>query len=262
MEDLPRPVPPHDAHTRTVFSDGADTVPVMVRAAEALGLDAIAVTDSVRLETSHDEIAGRVEEIVRVASRSSIAVIPGGECEILDATGRLSLPPGAEERLPLVLASIGPRTRGIAREVPASQGRMLENVFGAYSAVVREERVDVIAEPFNLGRFPAPLGPTDLPRAYVRDLARLMVKHEVAMELSARAWWWHPALGIGEFERAWASILAIFAIEDVKFVAGTGATSAAEVGNNYFTRRMMRLSGIELSQVVNLRSLAGRERGR
>jgi histidinol phosphatase-like PHP family hydrolase len=187
-----------------------------------------------------------------------VAAIFGAECELLDATGRLSLPPGAEDDLPLVLATIGPNTRGIAREVPASRSRLLENVFGAYSAVVREERIEVLAEPFNLGRFPAPLGPADLPRAYVRDLARLMVKHEVALELSARAWWWHPALSLGEFARAWASILAVFAIEDVKFVAGTSATSAAAVGKNYFTRRMMRLSGIELSQVVNLRSLAGR----
>jgi putative hydrolase len=258
MEDLPRPIPPHDAHTRTVLSDGADTVAVMVRAAEALGLDAIAITDEVRLDTSKDELAARRQQIQQVASRSSIAVIPGGECEVLDVTGRISLPPGAEERLPLVLASIGPKTRGIAREVPASGSRMMENVFGAYSSVVCEERVDVIADPFNLGRFPAPLGPADLPRAHVRDLARLMVKHEVALELSARAWWWHPSLSIGEFERAWSSILAVFAIEDVKFVAGTGARSAAGVGNNYFTRRIMRLSGIELSQVVNLRSLAGK----
>lgn len=258
MEELPRPVPRHDAHTRTVLSDGADSVAAMARAAEALGLDAVAITDPVRLETTREELAERLGEVERVAARSSVAVIAGGECELLDATGRLSLPAGAEERLPLVLASIGPTTRGIAREVPASQSRLMENVFGAYSAVVREERVDVIADPFNLGRFPAPLGPADLPRAYVRDLARLMVKHEVALELSARAWWWHPALSLGEFARAWASILSVFAIEDVKFVAGTGARSAGEVGNNYFTRRMMRLSGIELSQVVNLRSLAGR----
>lgn len=260
MEDLPRPVPPHDAHTRTVLSDGADTVAANVRAAEAVGLDAIAITDVVRLETTREQLQARVGEVERVGERSSIRVVAGGVCELLDSTGRLSLPSGAEDALPLVLASIGMSTRGIAREVPASRSRLLENVFGAYSAVVREERVDVIAEPFNLGRFPAPLGPADLPRAYVRDLARLMVKHEVALELSARAWWWHPSLSIGEFARGWSSVLAVFAIEDVKFVAGTGARSAAEVGNNFFVRRMMRLAGIELSQVVNLRSLAGRVR--
>ncbi len=258
MEDLPRPVPPHDAHTRTVLSDGTDTVAEMVRAGEALGLDAVAITDMVRLDTSAEDLRERAEQIHRASERSPIEVIVGGECEILDATGRLSLPPDAEDDLPLVLAAVGPKTRGIAREVPASRSRLLENVFGAYSKVVRGGRVDVIADPFNLGRFPAPLGPADLPRAYVRDLARLMVEHAVALELSARAWWWHPALRTGEFARAWSSILSVFAIEDVKFVAGTGARSATEVGNNHFTRRMMRLSGIELSRVVNLRSLAGR----
>ena len=92
------------------------------------------------------------------------------------------------------------------------------------------------------------------------DLARLMVKHEVALELSSRAWWWHPSLSISEFVRLWAATLAVFGHEGVKFVAGTGACSAGEVGNNTFTRRMMRLSGVELSQVVNLRSLARRRR--
>ncbi|MFW5867049.1 MAG: PHP domain-containing protein, partial [Armatimonadota bacterium] len=105
MEDLPRPIPPHDAHTRTVFSDGRDTVAAMVRAGEALGLDAVAITDSVRLDTSFDEIAARVAEVRRVAEGAGIAVIAGGECELLDSTGRLSLPPGAEDELPLVLAS-------------------------------------------------------------------------------------------------------------------------------------------------------------
>ena len=258
MQDLPRPVPPHDAHTHTSFSDGRDTVGAMVNAAEAIGLEAIAITDAVGLENS--DLKTRLTEIERVAARSSIAVIPGVECTILDADGRISLPARAEDDFPLVLASISERTIGIGIDVPASHSKLLDNVFGTLSAVVRDGRVKVIADPFNLGRFAAPLGPSDLPRAHVRDLARLMVKHEVALELSARAWWWHPSLSVTEFVRSWASMLGIFSHERVKFVAGTGARSAGEVGNNTFTRRIMRLSGVELSQVVNLRSLAGRKR--
>lgn len=258
MQDLPHPVPPHDAHTHTTFSEGSDGVAAMVRAAEAVGLDAIAITDTIGTETS--ELARRLSEIEREALRSNITVVAGAECTILDSDGRLSLPSRVEQRFPLILASITERTLGIGRDVPASRSKLLDNVFGALSAVVRDGRVRVIADPFNLGRFDAPLGPSDLPRASMRDLARLMEKHEVALELSARAWWWHPSLSVGEFVRAWASILAVFGHEGVKFVAGTGARSAGEVGNNTFTRRMMRLSGVELSQVVNLRSLARRRR--
>ena len=256
MVDLPRPIPPHDAHTCTTAGGGRDSAADMVRAAEAAGLEAIAITDPVSLDSGGlDE---RVDAINRLASRSTIAVIPGARCTILDPGGRLSLPSGAEKRIPLVLAAMSAQTNQIGRDVPASRSKLIDSVFGALSEVVRSERVDVIADPFNLGRFPAPLGPSDLPRAYVRDLARLMVKHDVALELSARAWWWHPSLSIEEFIRDWTSVLAVYAVEDVKFVAGTGARCAGEVGNNHFTRRMMRLSGIELSQVVKLHSLAGR----
>lgn len=258
MQDLPHPVPPHDAHTHTTFSEGRDGVSAMVRAAEAVGLDAIAITD--RIGPDSTGLAARLSEIERERQRSSIVVIAGAECSILDSEGRLSLPPQAEERFPLILASLSERTLGIGRDVPASRSRLLDNVFGTLSAVVRDGRVKVLAEPFNLGRFPAPLGPADLPRASVRDLARLMVKHEVALELSARAWWWHPSLSVSEFVRSWATTLSVFGHEGVKFVAGTGACSAVEVGNNTFVRRMMRLSGVELSQVVNLRSLARRRR--
>ncbi len=230
----------------------------MVKAAEAVGLDAIAITDTVGADIREPE--RRLAEIQQAAERSTVAVIAGAECTILDSEGRMNLPPHAEEIFPLVLTSISECTLGIGREVPASHSRLLDNVFGALSAVVRSGRVRVLAEPFNFGRFLAPLSPSDLPRAHLRDLARLMVKHEVALELSARAWWWHPSLSVAEFERAWTPVLALFGSENVKFVAGTGARSAIEVGNNTFTRRLMRLSGVELSQVVNLRSLAGRRR--
>ncbi len=258
MEDLPRPVPPHDAHTHSVLSDGRDTVLEMVRAAEAAGLDAVAITDHVGSETA--DIDERLRVIDQAAARTPVAVIPGAQCQILDAGGRLSIAPSIAGRLPLVLASFGPDTVGIMREVPADRSKLIDNVVGALSATIESELVDVIAEPLNLGRPPAVLNPADIPRAWIRDIGRLMAEREVALELSARAWWWHPDLSIGEFLRQWSSVLGVFNREGVKFVAGTNAHCAGEVGNNHFTRRVMRLSGIELSQVVNLRSLARRGR--
>jgi histidinol phosphatase-like PHP family hydrolase len=67
---------------------------------------------------------------------------------------------------------------------------------------------------------------------------------------------------VSEFLRQWVGVLRIFAVENVRFIAGTNAHSPRAVGNNHFTRRLMRLTGIELSQVVNLRGLARRRNRR
>jgi len=201
-----------------------------------------------------------VEEVERVAGESEVAVLAGVELPILDASGRLALPAGDLGRLRLVLAGLSEETEGIATEVPADRARLVERVFAAYTAVVESGHVNMIARPFNLGRFPAPLTPDELPRAWVRDLGRLMAERGVMFELAADAWWWHPDLPAVDFMLQWAPVLQVLARHDVRFVAGTGAREPAAVGNNHFTRRLMRLAGIELSQLVNLRGIARRRR--
>lgn len=258
MEDLPRPIPPHDMHVHTVFSDGCATVREIVQVATAVGLDSVAITDHAGPDSK--DLRDRLTAIEQVARDSEIAVLAGIELSIRDAEGHLALPPGDVEQFHLVLATFDHATRSIATDIPANRSRLVENVFSAYRAVVESGHVNVIANPFNLGRFPAPLAPDDLPRAYLRDLARLMAARGVMFELNASAAWWHPDLSFDEFVLQWKPLLQVFAREDVRFVAGTGAHEPAAVGNNHFTRRMMRLAGIELSQVVNLRALVIRKR--
>ncbi len=258
MRDLPRPIPPHDAHTHTVFSDGSASVREMTLAAEAVGLDCIAITDLAGPDVG--SIDAHVDEIERVAADSEVAVLAGVELPILDANGLLALPGGDLGRLPLVLAGLDQETAGIATDVPADRSRLVDRVFAAYTAVVESGHVNVIARPFNLGRFPAPLTPDELPRAWVRDLARLMADCDVMLELAADAWWWQPDLPAVDFMLQWVPVLQVFARHEVRFVAGTGAREPAAVGNNHFTRRIMRMAGIELSQLVNLRGIARRRR--
>jgi len=258
MRDLPRPIPPHDAHTHTVFSDGHASVREMALAAEAVGLDSIAITDLAGPDAGG--IDAHVDEVEHVARESEVAVLAGVELPILDASGRLALPGGDFGRLRLVLAGLGEETEGIATDVPADRSRLVDRVFAAYTAAVESGHVNVLARPFNLGRFPAPLTPDELPRAWVRDLGRLMAERDVMFELAADAWWWQPDLPAVDFMLQWVPVLQVFARHDVRFVAGTGAREAAAVGNNHFTRRIMRLAGIELSQLVNLRGIARRRR--
>jgi len=254
MGDLPRPVPPHDAHTHTTFSDGRNSVLENVRAAEAVGLECVAITDHIQLDTT--DLDDRLREIDRAARRSSITVLAGAECTILDPEGHLSVSPGDARRLKWMLSDFGGLTEGIARNVPANLSRMLDNVFRALHNVVEGGVVQALAHPFNLGRFQAVLYPDDLPRSRLRELAQLMFDREVAFEIMNQAYWWYPDLCVEEFTRQYAELLTIFRQENVKFVVGSDAHSAGAVGNSYWCRRVMKLAGIELSQLVDLRSLA------
>jgi len=252
--DLPRPVPPHDAHTHTTFSDGRNSVAEMVQMAEAVGLEALAITDHVRPDTSDLDL--RIAEIRRAGEGSPVVVLPGAEVPIMDASGRLGIGPSQADRLGLVLAEITATTEGIATNIPASPGRLLDNIFDALEAVVAGGLARALAHPFNLGRFDAALSPEDLPRSRLRGLARLMVEHSVAFEIMNHMCWWFPSLSVEEFTRQYADLLRIFGEENCKFIVGSDAHCAHGVGNTWWSRRVMRVAGVELSQVVNLRALA------
>ena len=254
MIDLPHPVPPHDAHTHTSFSDGRNTVAEMVQVAEAVGLDALAITDHISPETS--DLEQRIAEIERVAATTRVAVLAGAEAPILAADGRLGISASQAARLKLVLAEIGGGTIGIATDPPASPGRLMDNIFDALEAVVSGGVARVLAHPFNLGRFEAAVYPDDLPRSRLRNLARLMSQRNVAFEIMNHMCWWFPGMPVEEMTRQYASVLSIFGQENCKFVVGSDAHCAHGVGNTWWSRRVMRVAGVELSQVVNLRALA------
>ena len=103
-------------HCHTVYSDGADTVEVMARAAQAMGMRYITITDHSptasyaggltleRLRRQWDEIA-RAQETVK-----GITILRGTESDIL-ADGRLDYPDEVLEQLDIVIASVHNRHR-------------------------------------------------------------------------------------------------------------------------------------------------------
>jgi DNA polymerase (family X) len=103
-------------HCHTVYSDGADTIEVMARAAQAMGMRYITITDHSptasyaggltleRLRRQWDEIA-RAQETVK-----GITILRGTESDIL-ADGRLDYPDEVLEQLDIVIASVHNRHR-------------------------------------------------------------------------------------------------------------------------------------------------------
>jgi DNA polymerase (family 10) len=98
-------------HCHSVHSDGADTIETMARAAQAMGMRYMTLTDHSptasyaggltveRLRRQWDEIAKAQERI------EGLTILRGTECDIL-ADGRLDYPDEILEQLDVVIASI------------------------------------------------------------------------------------------------------------------------------------------------------------
>jgi putative hydrolase len=248
MEDLH-----YDAHTHTSFSDGKDSVADNIQAGVIAGLECMAITD-------HNWISGldmaAYLEAIHVAARSQpISVLAGVEATILDTEGQISLSSETAHDLQLVLVDFSGATRGIAKDPPVSEQRLVENVIAALENVVANPLVDAIAHPFNLGRWEAKLNPSALPMVGLRRVAEAMVKYEVAFEIMNQMPWWYPEMSVADFEHEYGQLLRVFAHEGVKFIVGSDAHSCGGVGNLRWCKRMMAEANIGRSQLVDLKAL-------
>jgi len=103
-------------HCHTVYSDGADTVEVMARAAQAMGMRYLTVTDhsptaSYAGGLSLDRLRRQWDEIARVQEKvAGLTILRGTESDIL-ADGRLDYPDSVLEQLDVIIASIHNRHR-------------------------------------------------------------------------------------------------------------------------------------------------------
>jgi len=66
------------------------------------------------------------------------------------------------------------QTQGIGQQVPVRLDKLIDNIFESLINAMQHDVVNVLAYPFNLGRFPAPLTPAQLPTSRLRELAALI----------------------------------------------------------------------------------------
>lgn len=111
-----------DLHSHTRWSDGAEEVEVMARAASALGHEYLAVTDhSARLTVAHgldeERLARQLDEIAVLNEElAPFRILTGMEVDILE-DGRLDLSAGMLARLDVVVASVHSKLSMDAREM-------------------------------------------------------------------------------------------------------------------------------------------------
>jgi len=102
-------------HCHTVYSDGRHTVTQMAKAAEALGMKYLTITDhsptaSYAGGLSIDRLQAQWEEIARVQESVTVKLLRGSEVDIL-ADGALDYPDRILEQLDIVIASVHQRFR-------------------------------------------------------------------------------------------------------------------------------------------------------
>jgi histidinol phosphatase-like PHP family hydrolase len=240
----------YDAHTHSNWSDGRNSLEENVRCAEAVGLEVVVATDHYHPERM--DLRDYVEDLIELDAASTVKVVPGAELAIQDSEGRVLFADSERALLRFVLADLGGSTRGIAVDPPASLDRYFGNVFRAYQGVVANPLVDALAHPFNLGRFPANVTPAQLPRSGLRELAAAMFERDVAFEIMNQMCWWFPDMPVTQFDLEYADVLALFGEANVKFVISSDAHSCGAVGNDRWCQHIMRLAGLEKSQVLDL----------
>ncbi len=250
---------PYDAHIHTNVSEGRDSLREMIRAAEAAQLQLAVVADS--YELAGDDLRDRVRDIVKADATTGVMIVPAIETAILDSAGTIALSKELASLAPVVYAHFGGRTQGIAHDPPASKYRYLANIFEALLGAVNDPVITALARPFNIGQFPAPMAPSQLPRSGLDELAAAMFESEVAFEITNQMHWWFPELSVDEFTREYAGLLSVFSARNVKFLVSSDARSAGAVGNLDYVVRLMKEAGVEKSQVIDLPQLIRRKMG-
>ena len=239
----------YDLHTHSLFSDGRDSVLDMVRAAEAAGLDTLAVTDHVEADRWGnlivDWLDGLLREVEAIRGKAKIRLLVGIEASLIDLKGRATITPQVYNLVDLVLCGIEWGTSGIAQNPPENKVALQRNLVTAYGNLAMNPWVDIIAHPFNLGRFPSPLRLSEIATSAVREIAAAFREGNKVFELNNTLWWWFPNQSPEEVLRDYARIVEEFAVAGVKFVWGSDAHSLHGVGNLRWVERLAQIVGLK-----------------
>lgn len=132
-----------DLHLHSLWSDGRDSLEVMVDACVALGYEYMAITDHSQSSAASrnltiDGVKAQADEISALRERHpSIQILHGCEVDILES-GRLDFPDHVLERFDIVLASLHDRA-----------GHSPDQLMKRYVAAMEHPLVTVITHPTN-----------------------------------------------------------------------------------------------------------------
>ncbi len=222
-----------DLHIHTNWSDGRDSVEDMVKMAEKLGYEYIAVTDHSRsLEIASgltvDSLNKQCKLIRKLNKESSIRVLPGNEVDIL-LDGTLDYPDEVLRELDWVVAAVHTNMR-------ISLDKMTQRVITAIS----NPYVDVLAHP--RGRLLITRQPYEIE---LDEVVSKAVQLGVAVELNANP----KRLDLD------GDILRRYFRTELKVAIGTDAHSTEQMSFMVYGVAQARRGGLSREQVLNTWSI-------
>jgi len=232
-----------DLHTHTKYSDGRSPVVDNVRVAEAGGLSVVAITDHLFDSRKIDWVDNMLSEVRNISSK--VRVLAGVEGVILNPAGEISVDEDTARKLDLVLVDLSTRTEGIGSNPPTNRKELIQNTANAYINVCQNDVVDIVAHPFNLGRFAYEVYLDEIPRGSLEKVAGAFVKGNKVFEIMNLMAWWFPDVPIEKFTKDYVNLVKIFAREGVRFSLGSDAHSDCGVGNLTWSRRVVKEARIE-----------------
>lgn len=225
-------LPKFDFHVHTLYSDGTRTPAGMVEAAEARGLEAVAITDhgpELSVGISPAKIAPMLADVEAAKGDAEIPVLAGMEANIIDPSGAMDLDDQLVERLDILVAGVH-RISSSVHE-PRELARVyLETATNA----MRRGQMDVFAHPFQFhGDLSSHLSPDD-----IDEFARAAAESGAAIELNTK---YHvPDL----------QVLSACMKEGVKFSMGTDAHTPPEVGDVGWQVAMLKRAGAKREDLI------------
>ena len=220
-------------HCHTVFSDGQHTVEEMARAADALGMEYMTITDHSPAAAyagglTIDRLKAQWEEIARVQERVSVRLLRGTESDIL-ADGGLDYPDWILEQLDVIIASIHRRHR-------MNADQMTERLVRAMSLPCFKIWGHALGR-LILSRPPVECRVEEVLDAAARGRAAVEINGDPKrLDLAPR--WLRAARERG-----------------LRFVVSTDAHSVGELGNVRYGAAMARRGWIERDEVLNTLSV-------
>jgi len=234
-----------DLHIHSNYSDGKSSMEENIVSAIEKGLTKVGVTDHAHRHMAYGVKLHHTGEYLRNAQdlkrvyKNDIDVLVGMEFDLLDLDGNIDMPKGFEKEFDIRLLGMHKATRysnvkSLGSLILAQGNRWLRKSPGiinantnAFVTAIQRHNIDVLVHPNYIAKLD------------MGKVAKACAEQGTLLEINAR----HQDLEPEDVKAVLAT--------DVKFVLGSDAHKADQIGRHGYAEQFIETYGIEISRIVN-----------